>query len=347
MSVKVKYSDELYHHGILGQKWGIRRFQNPDGSYTPEGLKRYGRNRRITNDQIRRADKIVDYGWDDQDMPDKAFSVLGADKTILNNARNTYRNLCLEGKQVENDIEKYLVSKNGTKLTDWDAIYENFRSDVPKNDRARMYCAANIASRFTNYRSPKYKSLQSLRDDADMEDIRIGLIEEFEGDGQEGDITAWSTWLTNKLPEKTLNAMIEYDKHEREAHNTVFKDILSEISLGKNPESGKVWGIANRISNNLLYKTKENIGLKGVLASDYEDFYKPNIFCYSKYNPAISFSNEIMSKLNDVKQNNLWAVGPAIEDLGFSDKKYSEMTNQDWYRIVKKANEYQERDIDF
>ena len=34
------YKDELYHHGIKGQKWGIRRFQNPDGSYTAEGRQR-------------------------------------------------------------------------------------------------------------------------------------------------------------------------------------------------------------------------------------------------------------------------------------------------------------------
>lgn len=34
------YSDELYHHGILGMKWGIRRFQNKDGSLTPQGRKR-------------------------------------------------------------------------------------------------------------------------------------------------------------------------------------------------------------------------------------------------------------------------------------------------------------------
>lgn len=36
-------NNELYHYGIKGQKWGIRRFQNEDGSYTQAGLKRYNR----------------------------------------------------------------------------------------------------------------------------------------------------------------------------------------------------------------------------------------------------------------------------------------------------------------
>lgn len=36
------YTSYLAHHGIKGQKWGIRRFQNPDGSLTAEGRKRRG-----------------------------------------------------------------------------------------------------------------------------------------------------------------------------------------------------------------------------------------------------------------------------------------------------------------
>ena len=34
-------TNELYHHGIKGQKWGVRRYQNYDGSYTKAGMKRY------------------------------------------------------------------------------------------------------------------------------------------------------------------------------------------------------------------------------------------------------------------------------------------------------------------
>jgi len=37
----------LAHHGIKGQKWGVRRYQNADGSLTPEGRERYGYSRNI------------------------------------------------------------------------------------------------------------------------------------------------------------------------------------------------------------------------------------------------------------------------------------------------------------
>lgn len=61
MSDYVLCSEELYHHGIKGQKWGVRRFENEDGTLTPEGKIRYGRNgegqKHRKADQIRKAKK--------------------------------------------------------------------------------------------------------------------------------------------------------------------------------------------------------------------------------------------------------------------------------------------------
>lgn len=42
--IQPSYKDSLTHHGIKGMHWGVRRFQNPDGTLTPEGEKRYLKN---------------------------------------------------------------------------------------------------------------------------------------------------------------------------------------------------------------------------------------------------------------------------------------------------------------
>lgn len=52
-------NNELYHWGIKGMRWGRRRYQNQDGSLTPEGKKRYGeapdKNSDDTSEDFKRA----------------------------------------------------------------------------------------------------------------------------------------------------------------------------------------------------------------------------------------------------------------------------------------------------
>ena len=47
-----KMSDYIAHHGIIGQKWGVRRFQNPDGTLTEAGRKHYGYESKRTNSKV-------------------------------------------------------------------------------------------------------------------------------------------------------------------------------------------------------------------------------------------------------------------------------------------------------
>lgn len=46
-------NEQLYHHGILGQKWGRRRWQNEDGSLTPAGKEHYGKLESVYKDTAR------------------------------------------------------------------------------------------------------------------------------------------------------------------------------------------------------------------------------------------------------------------------------------------------------
>ena len=97
-----KGSDFLAHHGTQGMKWGVRRYQNEDGSLTPEGRRRYGLNPKYS-------------GMSDSELRD-----------TINKRRtqNEYLGLMTEGSRKKQKEIKALVSttfdaaKKGTDLYD-------------------------------------------------------------------------------------------------------------------------------------------------------------------------------------------------------------------------------------
>lgn len=99
------YEVELYHHGIKGQKWGIRRFQSKDGSLKPAGEGRYddGLSRR----QRKRAAKKYDYKSSGS-YKDKSASYKRARTNMYNTNKNLY------GKKAANRIE-YEVDHGGSR----------------------------------------------------------------------------------------------------------------------------------------------------------------------------------------------------------------------------------------
>ena len=101
-------NQQLYHHGILGQKWGVRRFQRKDGSLTTAGMKRYG---------------VEGRSYEEYKADRKHYKKHGlrADIGVTDDGKNLYVDKLYNhrtGKEIDERYAHAIMNKKGAYLSD-------------------------------------------------------------------------------------------------------------------------------------------------------------------------------------------------------------------------------------
>ena len=134
--IQPSYTDSLMHHGIKGMRWGVRRYQNPDGSLTPDGKRRY--------------DKLADKG-DKLRAKGKTSSLLPHNQLAINASisREQHKKLIEDRKRIDEINRKQREAYRKAQKDREDAFKKVYGKDA-KLDYMRIYNEMSKDKRFKN-----------------------------------------------------------------------------------------------------------------------------------------------------------------------------------------------------